>query len=178
MAQHVREAAPRELVHGCRDAPAAAELRRDDDLALVLRLDGQEAGAVHVDVEEVVLGVPRLHAFEHRLALCGVVDDVHVRARDEPGRAAAGMHVDHDVAHREEDAREVVGELLVRRAVRPPRKGAVEVRAGGPHARVRLRGVFRDHGDDHDPAVRAVRSEDLRMCVLPPGVDIDLSCID
>ncbi len=51
---------------------------------------------------------------------------------------------------REEHAREVVGELLVRRAVGAAREGAVEVRAGGPVARVRLRrrrGEHRDH--DH-----------------------------
>ena len=85
-----------------RDAAAAAELGRDHDLALVLGLDGQEAGAVDVDVEEVEVAVPGLHALEHRLALHGVGDDVHVRARDEPGGAPAGVHVDDHVCEREE----------------------------------------------------------------------------
>ena len=131
-------------------AAAAAELGRDHELALVLGLDGQEARAVDVDVEEVVVGVPRLHALEHRAALLGVVDDVHVRARDEPGGAPAGVHVDHDVRRREEDAREVVGELLVRRPVRRAGERAVEVHARRPHPRVRLRRGGREHRDDRD----------------------------
>ena len=116
--EHVREAAPGEPVHGLGHAAAAAELGRDHDLALVLRLDRQQAVAVHVDVEEVEVGVPGQHPLEHRLALRGVVDDVHVRAGHEPGGAAARVHVDHDVGHREQDTREVVGELLVRRTRR------------------------------------------------------------
>ena len=79
------EPAPRELVHRRRHAAAAAELGRDDDLPLVLRLDRQQPVPFDVDVEEVEVGVPRLHPLEHRLALRGVVDDVHVRAGDEPG---------------------------------------------------------------------------------------------
>ena len=118
VAEDVREPAPREPVHRCRDAAAAAELGRDHELALALGLDRQQAGAVDVDVEVVPVAVPRFHALEHRLALSGVVDDVHVRARDEPGAAPAGVHVDDHVGQREEHAREEVGELLVRRARR------------------------------------------------------------
>ena len=79
--EHVREPAPGELVHRRRHAPAAAELGRDHELALLLGLDAEQPGAVDVDVEEVVVGVPRLHPGEHRAALLGIVDDVHVRAR-------------------------------------------------------------------------------------------------
>ena len=131
---------------------AAAELRRDHELALALGLDREQARPVHVDVEEVVVGVPGLHAGEHRAALLGVVDDVHVRAGDEPGGAAARVHVDHDIGRREEEARQVVGELLVRRAVRRAGERAVEVHARRPHPRVRLRRGGREHRDDrHAP---------------------------
>ena len=116
--QHVVEPAPREPIDVRRNAAAAAELGRDHDLALVLCLDGQQPGAVDVDVEEVEVAVPGLHPLEHRLALHGVGDDVHVRARNEPGGASAGVHVDDDVCEREEHPREVVGELLVRQARR------------------------------------------------------------
>ena len=103
-----------------------------------------------VDVEEVAVGVPGLHPLEHRPPLRGVGDDVHVRARDEPGAPPAGVHVDHHVGEREEDARQEVGELLVRRPVRPAGERAVEVRAGRPVARVRLGGGGReDRHDDH-----------------------------
>ena len=53
VAQHVVEPAPGEPVHRRRDASAAAELGRDHELALALRLDGQQPVAVDVDVEEV-----------------------------------------------------------------------------------------------------------------------------
>ncbi len=119
---------------------------------------GQQAGAVDVDVEEVPVAVPRLHALEHRLALRGVVDDVHVRARQEPGAAPAGVHVDHDVGEREEHAREVVGELLVRRPVGAAGERAVEVRARRPVARVRLRRRGREHRDRRSRGRRPARA--------------------
>ncbi len=119
----------------------------------------QQPGAVDVDVEEVVVGVPRLHPGEHRAALLGVVDDVHVRARHEPGAAPAGVHVDDDVRRREEEAGEEVGELLVRPPVRRARERAVEVDARRPHPRVRLRRGGREHRDDRDPPGDLLRLE-------------------
>ena len=171
MAEHVVEPAPGEPVHRRRDAAAAAELGRDHELALVLGLDGQEAVAVDVDVEVVPVAAPRLHPLEHRLPLRGVVDDVHVRAGQEPGAAPAGVHVDHDVREREQDAREVVGELLVRRAVGAAGERAVEVRAGGPVARVRLRRGRGEHGD-HDHAARDLLG--LQLLEQPQRGDLAL----
>jgi hypothetical protein len=83
VAEDVREAAPREFVHRSGDAAAAAELRGDDRLPLRLR-DRREV-VVAGGVEEVDVGVPRLHRVQHRPALDGVVDGTHVRARDEQG---------------------------------------------------------------------------------------------
>ncbi len=55
--------------------------------------------------------------------------------------------------------REVVGELLVRRAVRRARERPVEVRPRRPEPRNRLRRVLRDHRDDHDAAVDLLGAE-------------------
>ncbi len=162
MAEDVREPAPREPVHGCRDTAAAPELGGDHELSLALGLDGEQSGAVDVDVEVVPVRVPGLHALEHRPALDGVVDDVHVRAREEPGAPAAGVHVDDDVGQREEHARQVVGELLVRRPVGAPGERAVEVRARRPAPRVRLGRLDREHRDHDDPARDPLRLEPLQ----------------
>ena len=137
VAQHVRQAAPRELVHGARDQPGAPELRRDDRLALRLR-DRREV-VVAGGVEEVDVRVPGLHRVEHRLALRGVVDGAHVRAGDDPRPAAARVHLDDHLDEREEHGREEVREHLVGRPVGPAGERAVEVRARRPEARVRLR---------------------------------------
>ncbi len=151
MAQDVGEPVLGEPVDAARDDRPSAELGRDHDLALVLGLDRQQATARDVDVQEVVVGVPGEHAGEHRLPLRGVVDDVHVRAREEVGRVAAGVDVDDGVGHREEDARQVVGELLVGRPGRRPRERAIEVRARRPQPRPGLRRGGRQARDDDDP---------------------------
>ncbi len=163
VAEDVREPAPREPVHGCRNTAAAPELGGDHELPLALGLDREQPGAVHVDVEVVPVRVPGLHALEHRPALDGVVDDVHVRARDEPGAPPAGVHVDDDVGHREEHARQEVGELLVRRPVGAPGERAVEVRARRPAPRVRLRRLDREHRDHDDPPRDPLRLEPLEQ---------------
>jgi hypothetical protein len=93
------------------DAFAAAHLRGDDELALVLRLDGQQAGAGDVRVEEGEVGVPCEHGVEHPAALRAVGDEVHRRAGDELHAAPAGVDIYHHVAEGEENRREVVGHL-------------------------------------------------------------------
>ncbi len=169
MAQHVRQAAPGELVHGSRDEPGTPELRGDDRLALCLR-DRREV-VVAGGVEEVDVRVPGLHCLEHRLALCGVVDGAHVRAGDDPRPAAARVHLDDHVDEGEEHRREEVREHLVGRAVETAGEGAVEVRAGRPEARVRLRRSGRDGRDDDDPP-RHLRRVDLGE--EPAGGDLAL----
>ena len=94
-------------------------------------------GAGDVDVDEVVVGVPREHRVDHLPALLGVVDPVHLRPRRAEAAAPAAVHVDDDVGAREEEAREEVGELLVGRPVGRAREGAVEVRAATARAACR-----------------------------------------
>ena len=84
VAQHVGEAVDREPVLR-RDVPTAAELGRDHDLPLPLRLADEQPRAGDVDVHEAV-GVPGEHAADHPAALLRVVDPVHLR----PGHAERG----------------------------------------------------------------------------------------
>ena len=135
--QHVREPRLRDPVRRSGDVPAAAELGRDDDLALPLRLADEQPGAGDVDVDEVVVGAPGEHRVDHRAPLDGVVDPVHLRPRRAEAAAAARVHVDDDVREREQHGREEVRELLVGRAVRVARERAVEVDAVRPEPRVR-----------------------------------------
>ena len=122
MAQDVGQTVLGEPVDAARDDGPSSELGRDHDLALILGLHRQQATPSDIDVQEVMVRVPRQHAGEHRLPLGGIVHDVHVRARDEVGRIPARVDVDDCVRHREERARQVVGQLLVRGAGRRPRE--------------------------------------------------------
>ena len=102
VAEHVREAALRDPVRRGGDVPAAAELGRDDELALPLGLADEQARAGDVDVDEVVVRSPREHRVDHRAALRGIVDPVHLRPGRAEAAAPAAVHVDDDVGAREE----------------------------------------------------------------------------
>ena len=76
--QHVVEAAPGQPVYGCRNASNTAEFGRDHQLALVLGFHWQQAVAVYVDIDVVVVGAPGRLRFEHRATLHRVRDLMHM----------------------------------------------------------------------------------------------------
>ena len=154
MPEHVREAALRDPVRRGRDVPAAAELGRDDELALPLGLADEQARAGDVDVDEVVVRVPRRAS---RRPSRGAAR--HRRPSASPTRAGRGRCARRCACRRRrrragtEQPREEVGELLVGRPVGRAGEGAVEVRAARPEPRVGARGVGR--GARHDDQLPA-----------------------
>ena len=144
-------------------AAAATQLGGDHQFALVFGFHRQQAIAVDVDVEVMVVGAPGLHGFQHSFALSRVVDHVHVRAGQEIGASASRVHVNHDVGHRKQHASEVVRQLFMRWAVGAAWEGAVEVGARGPIAGVALGSTRRQHRDDDYPARDLVRLQLLQQ---------------
>ena len=158
VAQHVREAALRDPVRRGGDVAAAAELGRDDDLALPLGLADEQAGAGDVDVDEVEVGVPGEHRRRPSARRCSASSTqcISDHGGQRPLRPPLCMSTTMS-ARGKRKRREEVGELLVGRPVGRARERAVEVRARRPEARVGARGVGRGARDDDQPA-RARRS--------------------
>ena len=111
MDQHVSQATLRDAMHTGGDAFATTHFRGNDDFALVLGLDREQARARNVCIKERKVRIPREHGVEHLSALCAIGHEVHGRARHELHASPAGVDVYHYVTQREENGREVVCNL-------------------------------------------------------------------
>ena len=104
------------------DEPAAAQFRRNEDFPHFLGGRFVHADTVDLEQHHGIGRIERLHR-RHASFLLGLVGEpVSAGEGHEVECLATGMNIDDDIGHRQKRAREIVGDLLSDRAIRPAGK--------------------------------------------------------